>query len=409
MVHPRPMFENWLNIHRIEETGMKNRLNTLNSESGTLNHTCNIAILGCGKVAHLHAKAIRNLPNARLAGVWSRSQGTAVKYASEYNVPFYTDIESLIKQEKIDLAIICTPHPFHLDPAEQAAFAGAHVLVEKPLASTLEDSDKIISACKKAGVKLGVISQRRWYEPVQRVKKAIDEGKIGKPVFGTINMLGWRDKAYYDSDEWRGTWKMEGGGVLVNQAPHQLDLFLWYMGEIDEVYGLWRNLNHPYIEVEDTAIAIVKFKSGAVGNIIVSNSQKPGIYGKVHVHGENGSSVGVQTDGGAMFIAGMSNILEPPVNDIWTIPGEEKMLEKWKAEDSAHFNSIDPMVFYMEHQIEDFLKALDKNREPLVNGKDGRRTVELFTAIYRSTRDNKPVEFPLQPEYKKDMDGRLMI
>lgn len=369
----------------------------------------NIAILGCGKVAHLHAKAIQNLENAKLAGVWSRSKSTAEKFATDYQVSFYTEIGKLIFDEKVDLVIVCTPHPFHLQPALEAAKAGANVLVEKPLASTLKDSDKIIEACKNAGVKLGVISQRRWYEPVMRVKNAIEKGKIGKPVFGTINMLGWRDKKYYDSDEWRGTWKMEGGGVLVNQAPHQLDLFLWFMGEIDEVYGLWKNLNHPYIEVEDTAVAIVKFKSGAIGNIIVSNSQKPGIYGKVHVHGENGASVGVQTDGGAMFIAGMQGILEPPVNDLWTVPGEEKMLEKWNAEDAAHFNTIDPMVFYMERQIEDFLNAIQTNTQPLVGGEDGRRTVELFTAIYRSTRDNKPIKFPLQPENGEDMDGRLKI
>ena len=369
--------------------------------------TYNIAILGCGKVAHLHAKAVQNLKNARLAGVWSRSTSTAEEFAKEYNVSFYTEIKSLIQKEEIDLAIICTPHPFHLDPAEKAATAGANILVEKPLASTLEDSDKIIEVCRKAGVKLGVISQRRWYEPVKRVKDAIEAGKIGKPVFGTINMLGWRGKEYYDADEWRGTWKMEGGGVLVNQAPHQLDILLWYMGEIDEVYGLWKNLNHPYIEVEDTAVAIIKFKNGGIGNIIVSNSQKPGIYGKVHVHGENGASVGVQTDGGTMFIAGMSGILEPPINDIWSVPGEEKMLEKWKAEDSAHFGSIDPMVYYMERQIENFIYSIENNETPLVTGEDGRRTVELFTAIYRSTRDNKPVKFPLYPENKNDMDGRL--
>jgi len=386
---------------------VKHKPKTSGSQLRTSDFPYNIAVLGCGKVAHLHAKAIQNLPNATLAGVWSRSINTAKNFADQYKVHFYTEIEKLVKEQEIDLAIVCTPHPFHLEPVLKAASAGANILVEKPLASTLEDSDKIIEACKNAGVKLGVISQRRWYEPAKRVKAAIDAGKIGKPVFGTINMLGWRDKNYYDSDEWRGTWKMEGGGVLVNQAPHQLDLFLWFMGEIDEVFGLWRNLNHPYIEVEDTAVAIVKFKSGAIGNIIVSNSQKPGIYGKVHVHGENGASVGVQTDGGAMFIAGMSGILEPPVNDIWSVPGEEKMLEKWKAEDSAHFNNIDPMVFYMERQIKDFLNAIQNNTQPLVSGEDGRRTVELFTAIYRSTRDNKPVKFPLHPENKNDMDGRL--
>ena len=366
----------------------------------------NIAILGCGKVAHLHAKAVQELPNARLAGVWSRTKQTATDFADQYQVPAYTDVAELIKKEKIDLAIVCTPHPFHLEPAQQAAIQGAHILVEKPLASTLEDADKIISTCRKAGVKLGVVSQRRWFEPVLRAKKAIEDGKIGRPVLGTVNMLGWRDKSYYDADKWRGNWKTEGGGVLVNQAPHQLDILLWFMGEVDEVYGIWRNLNHPYIEVEDTALAIIKFRNGGVGNIIVSNSQKPGIYGKVHVHGENGASAGVQTDGGAMFIAGMKGILEPPVNDLWTIPGEENLIKKWKTEDARHFDNIDPMIHYMERQIEDFLSALDENRDPLVTGEDGRRTVELFTAIYRSTRDNLPVKFPLYPENKNDMDGR---
>jgi len=380
---------------------------TSNQQRATSNITFNIAILGCGKVAHLHAKAVQNLKNARLAGVWSRTPKTAIMFAAQYGTTFYAEITDLVKREKIDLVIVCTPHPFHLQPVLEAVKAGANILVEKPLASTLEDSDKMIDACKKAGVKLGVISQRRWYEPVKRVKDAIEAGKIGRPVFGTINMLGWRNKNYYDADEWRGTWKMEGGGVLVNQAPHQLDILLWFMGEIDEVFGLWTNLNHPYIEVDDTAVAIVKFKNGGIGNIIVSNSQKPGIYGKVHVHGENGASVGVQTDGGAMFIAGVPGYIEPPLNDIWTIDGEEKLLEKWKDADSAHFNSIDPMVYYMERQIEDFLRAIENNTSPLVTGEDGRRTVELFTAIYRSTRDNKPVKFPLQPENKEDMDGRL--
>jgi len=380
---------------------------TSNQQRATSNITFNIAILGCGKVAHLHAKAVQNLKNARLAGVWSRTPKTAIMFAAQYGTTFYAEITDLVKREKIDLVIVCTPHPFHLQPVLEAAKAGANILVEKPLASTLEDSDKMIDACKKAGVKLGVISQRRWYEPVKRVKDAIEAGKIGRPVFGTINMLGWRNKNYYDADEWRGTWKMEGGGVLVNQAPHQLDILLWFMGEIDEVFGLWTNLNHPYIEVDDTAVAIVKFKNGGIGNIIVSNSQKPGIYGKVHVHGENGASVGVQTDGGAMFIAGVPGYIEPPLNDIWTIDGEEKLLEKWKDADSTHFNSIDPMVYYMERQIEDFLLAIENNSSPLVTGEDGRRTVELFTAIFRSTRDNKPVKFPLQPENKEDMDGRL--
>ncbi|HDR51707.1 MAG TPA: Gfo/Idh/MocA family oxidoreductase [Mariniphaga anaerophila] len=366
------------------------------------------AIIGCGKVSHLHAAALQQGKNTELTAIYSRSIEKANEFASQYGILAFNDIEKMIAEADIESAIICTPHPFHGDVVVKAANAGAHCLVEKPLASSLQDCDLMIQACKVNNVKLGVVSQRRFYAPVQRVKKAIEEGKIGSPALGTINMLGWRDKAYYESDEWRGTWQMEGGGVLVNQAPHQLDIFQWLMGPIDEVYGVWRNLNHPYIEVEDTAVAIVKFKNGAVGNIIVSNSQKPGIYGKVHVHGTNGASVGVQTDGGAMFIAGMSSIAEPPVNDLWTVTGEENLLDGWKMEDSDFFNSVNAMEYYMKLQNEDFAEAIIQNRKPMVTGEEGRITVELFSAIYRSTRDNQPVKFPLKPESDRDdFDGRL--
>jgi predicted dehydrogenase len=339
-----------------------------------------------------------DVPNARLSGVWSRTPKTAEDFAIKYNTKAYSSVYQMVTENNTDLVIVCTPHPFHKQPAVEAALSGANVLVEKPLASDLQDCDTIINACKVRNVKLGVISQRRWYSPVKRVKEAIEQGKIGKPVLATVTLLGWRDKAYYDTDAWRGTWRMEGGGVLVNQSPHQFDILLWYMGEVDEVYGVWRNLNHPYIEVDDTAVAIVKFKSGAIGNILVSNSQKPGIYGKVHVHGENGASAGVQTDGGAMFIAGMTGVAEPPVNDLWTITGEENMLKEWIKQDTVTFNSCDPTVYYMQCQIEDFIKAIRNNTEPSVTGEAGRRTVELFTAIYRSTRDNATVKFPLKPE-----------
>jgi UDP-N-acetyl-2-amino-2-deoxyglucuronate dehydrogenase len=361
----------------------------------------NISIAGCSKVAHLHAKAIQSVPNARLAGVWNRTAAKAELFASMYNTKACTDVSGMVSSNRSDLVIVCTAHPFHKQPAIEAAMAGANILIEKPLAADLHDCDEIIEACNANKVRLGVISQRRWYEPVKRVKEAIDMGKIGKPVLAVVTMLGWRDKAYYDSDSWRGSWQTEGGGVLVNQAPHQLDILMWYMGEIDEVYGIWRNLNHPYIEVEDTAIAIVKFKNGAVGNILLSNSQKPGLYGKVHIHGENGSSIGVQTDGGAMFIAGRTGVAEPPVNDLWTIPGEEDLLKGWIKEDTNTFNNCDPTVKYIQFQIEDYLYSIGKGREPSVTGEDGRRTVELFTAIYRSSRDNMPVKFPLKPEPKQ--------
>jgi UDP-N-acetyl-2-amino-2-deoxyglucuronate dehydrogenase len=355
-----------------------------------------ISIAGCSRVAHLHAKAISAVANARLSGVWNRTFEKAREFAEQYKTRAYQSVTEMVTENKSDLVIVCNAHPFHRQAAVEAAGAGANVLVEKPLASTLEDCDAIIKACKKNKVRLGVISQRRWYVPVRRVKAAIDEGKIGKPMLGVVTMLGWRDKAYYESDDWRGAWTTEGGGVLVNQAPHQLDLLLWFMGEIDEVYGTWRNINHPYIEVEDTAVALVKFKNGAIGNILVSNSQKPGLFGKVQIHGKNGASAGVQTDGGAMFIAGRTGIAEPPVNDLWTIPGEEHKLKDWIAEDTLTFNKIDPTVRYFQYQLEDYLDALRLNMNPAVTGEDGRRTVELITAIYKSSQENKPVKFPLK-------------
>lgn len=365
-------------------------------------------IVGLGKVAHLHAQALVNLPDSDFRAVRSRSLEKAKAFADQYKVKAYHDISKMVKDEMLDLVIICTPHPNHLEPTAEALQAGAHVLVEKPLASSIQDCDAMIKVAKEQNRKLGVISQRRFYEPVKRVKEAISAGKIGKPVLGVVNMFGWRDEKYYQSDPWRGSWKHEGGGVLVNQAPHQLDVLLWLMGDIDELYGSWANLNHPYIEVEDTAIAVIRFKNGGLGNIAVSNSQRPGIYGKIHIHGSNGASVGVQPEGGSMFVAGMSNIAEPPVNDLWTVPGEESMLDGWISKDSEFFNTIDATVFYIERQIEDFLEAIQEDREPLVNGEDGRKTVELFTAIYRSQRDNRPIKFPLSPEVdRNDFDGRV--
>src|SRR5262249_30085735 len=186
-----------------------------------------------------------------------------------------------------------------------------------------------------------------------------------------------------------------GGGVLVNQSPHQLDLLQWFMGAIDEVSGCWANLNHPYIEVEDTALAMIRFKSGGVGSIVTSLSQKPGLFTPVHVHGANGASVGVETDRGATFVAGVSSIAEPPLNDLWTIPGEEHLLAEFQAEDRARFAQVDATTHYHALQIQDFLRAVLEGRPPLVTGEDGRAVVELFTAVYRSDRERRPIRLPL--------------
>lgn len=354
------------------------------------------AIIGCGKIAQVHAQALKNIAETELVAVQSRNAEKAAATAARFGVKPYTDIATMIQQEQVQVVVICTPHPAHREPAVIAMQNGAHVLTEKPLAISLEDCDAMMEAAAKYGKQLGMVSQRRFFPACMRIKKAIDDGKMGTPMLGSVVMYGWRDEKYYSSDPWRGKWKEEGGGVIVNQAPHQLDLLQWYMGsEIEELYGVWQNINHPYIEVEDTAVAIVRFKNGAVANIVVSNAQKPGIYGKVHIHGSNGATAGVQTDGGAMFIAGQSSILEPPLNDIWTIPGDEQQLKSWHAADTEEFNASDPVEYYIRQQNRDFIVAVAENRQPLVTAKEGRKTVEIFTALYRSMKERKPVRWPL--------------
>ncbi len=354
------------------------------------------ALVGCGKVGHLHAAALQSLPESEFVAVCGRTLEKAAAFAEKYRVAAFTDVRDMLAKSKAEAIFVCTPHPEHAAPTITAAQAGVHALVEKPLASSLADCDAMLAAARANNTILGTIYQRRFYPPCQRIREAIDGGKIGKPVLGTVSMFGWRDEAYYKSDPWRGSWKHEGGGVLVNQSPHQLDLLIWYLGEIDEVFGFWANLNHPYIEVEDTSVAVVRFKSGALGNILVSNSQNPAINARVSVHGANGMSVGVQTDGGVMFVPGMSPIAEPPFNDLWTIRSEEKFLPQWKEEDAKLFSSVNPTEHFHRLQIQDFLRAIIEKRPPAVTGEDGRRTVELFTAIYQSNRDGKVVKFPIK-------------
>jgi predicted dehydrogenase len=353
------------------------------------------AIIGPGKVAHTHAQALAALPQSNFVAVCGRDPQRTQAFATQYGVRAYTDLAALLADRDVQSVIICTPHPQHAEQAVAAAEAGRHVLVEKPLAITAAECDRMIAAAAAHGVKLGVISQRRLYESVQRVKRALDAGKIGRPILGMVTVLGWRSAEYYTMDPWRGSWAGEGGGVLVNQAVHQLDLFQWLMGPIEDVFGYWANLNHPTIEVEDTAVAVVRFRSGALGNIVVSNSQHPGLYGKVHIHGANGASIGVQTEGGSMFIAGVAGNVEPPVNDLWTIPGEEALLDGWQAEDRARAAAIDVTSEYHRLQIADFLDAIRDDRPPLVPGEDGRRAVELFEAIYRSQREGRSIRLPL--------------
>ena len=352
-------------------------------------------LIGCGKVGHIFAACLKAMPESELVGVCGRDLGKTKDFGEKYGAAAFDDPAKMIRETGVEAVCIATPHPQHAVPAVTCLKAKVPVLIEKALAASLEDCDKMLNASRETGTILSTISQRRWYNCSQRVRKAIDEGRLGKPILGVATMYGWRDEKYYKSDPWRGSWKGEGGGILVNQAPHQLDLLLWYMGPIAELSGYWANLNHPYIEVEDTAVASIRFKSGALGQVLMTNSAQPALYGRVQINGSNGASVGVKTDGGAMFIAGMSKIAEPPVNDLWTIPGEEGKLAEWVKQDTEEFNAMDPIAHFHTTQIRDFLTAVRERRQPAVTGEDGRRVVELFTAIYRSNERKMPIQFPL--------------
>ena len=343
-------------------------------------------IIGPGKVAELHATALSRIPGAALAGVAGRSPDRVRSLAAAHGARAFTSPEAMVRDVGIDAVIICTPHPLHREQAVMAAQAGVHVVIEKPMALTPADCDEIIGAAESSGVLLSVISQRRWYEPARRMKAAIDDGRIGDPILATVEVLGWRGPEYYAMDAWRGTLAGEGGGVLVNQAVHQLDLVSWLMGPVASVQGHVANLNHPEIEVEDTAVAVIRFASGALGSIVASNSQKPGLHANVHVHGRNGASVGVETDRGSVFVAGVS----PPTlarTDLWTIPGEERFPERWQREDEAFAATVDLGTHYHELQLRDVVEAIRDGRRPAVDGHDGRAAVVLMDAIYRASAE----------------------
>ena len=356
-----------------------------------------VGLVGCGKVAAVHAAALRTLPEAEFVAACDASRERAEGFAAAHGVRPFADASAMLREGGVEVVIVATPHPLHAEPAVRAAEAGVHVLVEKPMAAGLADCDAMLAAARKAGVTLGVVSQRRFFEPVRRIRAAIDAGKIGTPALAVFVMYSWRDADYYLSDPWRGRWDTEGGGVLVNQSAHPLDILLWLMGPAAEVSGYWANLNHPTVEVDDTAVATIRFRSGGLGSVVASVSQKPGLYSKIHVHGTTGASVGVETDRGPTFIAGVSKIAEPPLNDVWTVPGEEHRLAEFQAEDRARFASTDATVHYHALQIADFLRAVREGRPPLVTGEAGRAVVELIAAIYRSSREGRAVRLPIEP------------
>ena len=340
-------------------------------------------VIGCGTVAPWHIEGILNIRNARLVGVADSLEERAKEVGARYKVRSYANVTDLLKERDIDVVSICTPSGSHGKIAIAAAEAGKHVLIEKPLEVTLEKVDELITACKKANVKLGAIFQRRFFDSTIRIKKAIDEGKFGKLVFGDMYCKIYRSQEYYDSGDWRGTWELDGGGVLMNQSIHGVDLLQYLMGPVESLHAYTDNLVRD-IEVEDTAVVNLKFKNGALGVMEATTCAYPPQLMKVEIYGERGT---VLTEG-----EDMDNIVK------WEFEGE-KVPERTK-EKSVSGSGVSPTSISKEgheRQIRDIVEAIEEDREPKVNGEEGRKAIEIILAAYESAKTGKVVEFPYKP------------
>lgn len=343
-----------------------------------------MALIGCGKIAAIHALALDTLPGSDFVACCDRDVGRAEAMAARHNVPHvFTDAEELFDSGLVDAALVCTPHPAHEPVVVAAAGAGIHVLCEKPLATTIGAADRMIAATARAGVTFGVIFQRRFWPAAQRIRAAIDSGKIGKITLGECTVRLWRGPEYFAQDPWRGTWATEGGGILMNQAVHSIDHFQWFMGRAVEVTGRIATLRHgAYIDVEDTAVATIVFENGALGVIQASSTFQPAFGFRVAIHGDTGATAGLWE----------RNEGELGVNDIWTIDGETTMRDKWLAEDDG----VKGFPQFHLLQIEDFIQAVLDDRAPAVTGADARKSLEIILAIYESSRTGQPVTLPLR-------------
>ena len=259
----------------------------------------NFAIIGCGMIARFHARALAEIPGARVAALVSRSRAAAEKMAREANLPdcqLATDLATVLSRPDIHAVIVTTPSGAHLEPAVAAAEAGKHVVVEKPLEITTDRCDRIIAACERHKVQLCTIFPSRFADANQVLKSAVDAGRFGRLTLGETTCKWWRTQAYYDEGGWKGTKALDGGGALMNQAIHNVDLLLWMMGPVTHICGFTAMLAHERIEVEDTAVACLRFANGALGVIQATTSVHPGLPKTIAIHGDQGTAVIEQED-----------------------------------------------------------------------------------------------------------------
>src|SRR5436190_2318372 len=348
-------------------------------------------LVGCGRIAKRHAELLGKgqIAGARLAAVCDVDPARASAFGAQYGVAHFTDMERMFAEVESDVASILTPSGMHADHAIRAAQAGLHVVVEKPMALRLSDADAMIRACDSARVKLFVVKQNRFNVPVMKAREALEQGRFGQLVLGTVRVRWCRDQAYYDQDPWRGTWAQDGG-VLSNQASHHIDLLEWFMGPVRSVHARAKTALVE-IEAEDTAVATLEFANGALGVIEATNAARPkDLEGSLSVLGATGTVV----------IGGFA------VN---------KMLEWRFAEDRpedssvlADFSVNPPNVYGYDHQAyyEHVVHCLQTDSAALVDGLEGRRSLELITALYESIETGEEVSLRLNARHSRLGAGR---
>lgn len=345
-------------------------------------------IVGCGMIANFHAKAIADLRGAKLVGGFDAIPASADRFAEAQDCTAFHDIDEMLADDSIDVVTICTPSGAHMEPAVAAAKAGKHVIIEKPLEVTLKRCDKIIAACEEAGVICSTIFPSRFHDAAQEIKSAIDSGRFGALSMADAYVKWWREQKYYDSGAWRGTWKLDGGGALMNQAIHSVDLLAWFMGDVSEISAYASTIAHERIAVEDVAVAILKFANGALGSIEATTASYPGSLKRIEIRGSGGTAIMEE-----------ENILE------WEFAKgdrkDKKVLEKLGAATETGGGASDPAAIgHHGHtrQFKDVLEAIKKGTPPRIDGPEGRRSVEIILAVYKAAESGKPVTLPLKSD-----------
>jgi predicted dehydrogenase len=351
-------------------------------------------VVGTGGIANAHAAGLAALgEDAEIVACCDIDPQRAADFAERWGVQHHYDsARAMLDAGNLDVICVATPHPQHAEPLILAAERGIHGVVEKPMTATLADADRVLEAAAKHGTMISTMSQRRWFPAAQRVRQAIDHGKLGpRVILGESFCEMWRNQAYYDRDAWRGRWDTEGGGVLMNQAPHNIDFLLWYMGPAEQIFGYWDNLNHPYVEIEDNAVAVIRFRSGALGILkgTVSMNPERRIHG-VALVGDSGATVSL--DCWAVPDEQRRRSINGPwdvgSNDIWTITdGSQQPVSR---DDALAFNTGELSNFHA-YQLRDVIGAVRDKRPPAVTGVDGRRVVAIIQGVYESGRTGKPV------------------